>query len=246
MRSLRKLIWVELKLFAREPFAVIFTFGFPLVLLLVLIASFGTEPDDEAFAGLVPADYYLAAYVAVVIAAIGLIALPVHVASYRERRILRRFKASSVPATTIFAAHVVVSLLVAILAGAVLVVSGRLLYGTALPESPGTVAAAFVLGTLAFLALGFLVATLAPSARAAQAIGMILFFPMWLLSGAAPPPDVMGETMRRVSDVLPMTYVVRALQDPWLGSGNGATNLLVLAGILILATTLSIRRFRSI
>jgi ABC-2 type transport system permease protein len=133
MRTLRKLTWVELKLFAREPVAVIFTFGFPLVLLLVLIASFGTEPDDEAFGGLRPSDYYLAAYVAVVIAAIGLVALPVHMASYRERQILRRFKASSVPAWSMLGAQAIVGLLMAALGGSVLVVAGRLAYARRCP-----------------------------------------------------------------------------------------------------------------
>lgn len=245
MRALRKLTWVELKLFAREPFALVFTFGFPLVLLLVLIASFGTEPDHDAFDGLIPADYYLPAYVAAVIAAIGLIALPTHLASYRERKILRRMTASGMPAPSIFGAHVLVGLVMAVLGSVVLVVVGRLAYGTALPHSPAFVAASFLLGALAFLAIGFLIAAAAPSARAAQAVGLTLFFPMWLLSGAAPPPDVMGETMRRVSEALPLTYVVRGLQDPWLDSGNAATELAVLAAVLVAAVLLVIRLSRA-
>lgn len=75
---------------------------------------------------------------------------------------------------------------------------------------------------------------------------MILFFPLWLLSGAGPPPEVMGEGMRRVSDALPLTYAVHALQDPWLGSGSSAGDLLLLAGILVVAGALSIRSFRSV
>jgi hypothetical protein len=126
----------------------------------------------------------------------------------------------------------------AVLGSIVLVVVGRLAYGTALPHSAALVAASFLLGALAFLAIGFLIAAVAPSARAAQAIGLTLFFPMWLLSGAAPPPDVMGETMRRVSEALPLTYVVRGLQDPWLDSGDPWTELVVLAAILLAAVLL--------
>jgi ABC-2 type transport system permease protein len=107
------------------------------------------------------------------------------------------------------------------------------------------VALAFVLGTLSFLTVGFLLGSLAGSARSAQAIGMILFFPMWLLSGAGPPPEVMGEGMRRVSDLLPLTYAVRALQDPWLGSGSSTTDLALLAGILVIAAVVAVRRLRS-
>jgi ABC-2 type transport system permease protein len=251
MTALKKLTWVELKLFAREPLALVFTFGLPLVVLVSLVGSF--DPGDPAFGGARPSDYYLASYVAVVIGAIGLIAVPVHVAAYRERGILRRLRASSVPPWTSLGAQAAVGLLTAVAGGAVLVVAGgavlvvagRLPYGAALPASTGRVALAFVLSTLSFLTVGFLLGSLAGSARSAQAIGMILFFPMWLLSGAGPPPEVMGEGMRRVSDLLPLTYAVRSLQDPWLGSGSSTTDLALLAGILVIAALVAVRRLRS-
>jgi ABC-2 type transport system permease protein len=245
MRPLAKLTWVELKLFVREPFALIFTFAFPVIVLVVLAGVFGSEPDDEAFGGLIPSDYYLAGYVAVVIAAIGLVALPVHVATYRERGILRRFRASSVPAWNVLGAQVVVGLVMAIAGTIVLVIVGRLVYDAALPEASGRVGVAFTLSTLAFLAIGFLVAGVTRNARAAQSLGMILFFPMWLLSGAGPPPDVLTEGMRRVSDAMPLTYAVRALQDPWLGAGSGTADLIRLAVVAVVAGTLSVMTLRS-
>jgi len=245
MRPLAKLTWVELKLFIREPFALIFTFAFPVIVLVVLAGVFGSEPDDEAFGGLVPSDYYLAGYVAVVIAAIGLVALPVHVATYRERGILRRFRASSVPAWNVLGAQVVVGLVMAIAGTIVLVIVGRLVYDAALPEASGRVGLAFALSTLAFLAIGFLVAGVTRNARAAQSLGMILFFPMWLLSGAGPPPDVLTEGMRRVSDAMPLTYAVRALQDPWLGAGSGTADLIRLAVVAVVAGPLSVMTLRS-
>jgi ABC-2 type transport system permease protein len=104
---------------------------------------------------------------------------------------------------------------------------------------------AFVVGTLSFLAIGFLLGTLLANARAAQAAGMLIFFPMWLLSGAGPPRDVMGSAMRAISDALPLTYVVTALQDAWLGLGSSPKDLLVLTGVLLASTALSLRFSRS-
>lgn len=249
MTTFVRLTWVELKLFAREPFSLVFTFAFPLVALVVLAGIFGSDPAGEmaeGFGGVAPSDYYLAGYLGVVVSAIGLIALPVHVAAYRERGILRRFRASSVPAWSIVAAQAAVGLVMATLGSIVLVLAGRLLYDASLPESVEGVVLAFLVSTLSFLAVGFLLGSLARSARAAQALGMILFFPMWLLSGAGPPPDILTEGMRRVSDVLPLTYAVRALQGPWLGGGSSPLDLLLLTGILLVAGTLSIRSFRSV
>jgi ABC-2 type transport system permease protein len=181
----------------------------------------------------------------VVIAAIGLVAVPVHVAAYRERGVLRRFRASSVPAWAVFGAQVLVGLVMAALGGVVLVAVGRLGYGAALPASWAGVLVAFVVSALSFLALGFLVASVTGNARAVQAAGMILFFPMWLLSGAGPPPQVMGAGMCHVAGLLPLTYAVRALQRPWLGSAAATTDLLRLAGMLLVAVVLSLRLFRS-
>ncbi len=56
----------------------------------------------------------------------------------------------------------------------------------------------------------------------------------------------MGDGMRRVSDVLPLTHAVRALQDPWLGDGGNTTGLLVLAGVLLVATALARRSLRAV
>jgi len=126
-----------------------------------------------------------------------------------------------------------------------LIVAGRLLYDAALPELPFRVLGAFLLGTLTFLSVGFLLAVLARNARAAQAIGMLLFFPMWLLSGAGPPPEVMGSGMRSVSDLLPLTYVVRAIQDPWLGERSEPGQIVLSLALLVISAVIGLRLYRT-
>jgi ABC-2 type transport system permease protein len=238
-----KLTWVELKLFTREPFSLIFAFLFPAVILVVLAGIFGSQPDPD-FGGVSPSDYYLAGYVAVVIAAIALVALPVHVAGYRERGVLRRFRASSIPPWSVVVAQVAVGLAAGLIGAAVMLVIGVTLYDAQMPESPVTALGVFALASSSLLALGFLIASVTRSSRAAQGLGMILFFPMWLLSGAGPPPAVLTEGMRTISKVLPLTYAVSALQDAWLGRKLEPTDLIVLTAILIVAGGLSIRLFR--
>ena len=238
MKTLVKLIWVEVKLFAREPLAVVFAFAFPLVVLLVLAGVFGSEPDPD-FGGATGIDYYVPGYLAVVIASIGLIGLPVHLAALRERGVLRRLRASSVPITSLFGAQMTVNVGMAALSGVILVVAAGLVYEVHAPASFAGVVVAFLVSTLSFVALGFLLGSLARTARAAQALGLVLFFPMWLLSGAGPPRGVMTETMRTLSDLLPLTRVVMAIQKPWLGTGSNVSDLLVLGGLFAVASALS-------
>ena len=78
MRALVKLTWVELKLFVREPVTLVFTLILPLIFLIVMGEVFGKNPStDSAFRGVNAMDYYTPTYVGIVLAAVGLVAIPV-------------------------------------------------------------------------------------------------------------------------------------------------------------------------
>jgi ABC-2 type transport system permease protein len=239
-----KLTWVELKLVQREPLIVLFALAFPLVVLLVLAGVFDPEPDPD-FRGVGGIEYYVPAYLGVVVGAVGLIGLPVHIAGYRERGVMRRFRASSVAPWTVVAAQLVVGFVLCAVGALLLVAVAALVYDVGAPESPAGVVLAFVVGTVSFLAIGVLLASLVRTARAAQALGLLLFFPMWLLSGAGPPRAIMPAGMRAIGDVLPLTQVVTAVQDPWIGLGTNAGVLALLAAIGVVAATLAAWRLRS-
>lgn len=245
MRLGARLTWVELKLFVREPVSVVFTFAFPLVVLVVLFGVFGDRPSS-AFGSARPADYYLSSYLAVVIAAVGLIALPVHVATYRERGILRRLRASSVPAVTLLGAQVVVSLLLVTTGSIVLVAAGLGAYDASLPVDRAATVVGFGVASLSFLAVGFLIGHLARTARSAQAVGMLLFLPMWLLSGAGPPEDLLSDGLRTAAELMPLTYAVRAVREPWLGHGADLAALVVLAALFAVAGAVATARVRQL
>ena len=226
-----KLIRSELRLFLREPSAMAFVLAFPVVTVLILGGVFAE--DDPAFGGATPSDYYVAAYFGVVIAAVGLIMIPTHVASYRERGVLRRFEAAGVPAWSFPLSQFVTGLVFVVVGGLAVWVTGLASYGVPpVHDVPATVGG-LVSGALAFISVGVLLGSVLPSARAAQGIGTLLYFPMFLLAGGGPPPDAMSDTMNAVSSVLPLTHVVRSIQEPWLdfdaNAGHVAINLAVFA-----------------
>jgi ABC-2 type transport system permease protein len=91
----RRLLATELRLLTRDTITFTFVLAFPVISMLIIGGVFGTEPD-EAFP-VNPSHWYVASYFTVVIGSTGLIMLPVHMASYRERGVLRRFAASGFP-----------------------------------------------------------------------------------------------------------------------------------------------------
>jgi ABC-2 type transport system permease protein len=211
-----------------------FVFGFPVLTVLILGGVF--DDDDPNFEGALPSDYYIAAYIGVVIAAIGLVMLPVHLASYRERGVLRRFDVSRYPHWALPAAWILVAMVITIVAVAVLLVTGYLVYGLPTPDDLALVVVDTLLGAFAFISIGIALGMALPSARSAQGLGMLLFFPFFLLGGAGPPPDAMGDPMSSIANVVPLTHVVRSIQEPWLDLGSPTGHVLVLAALAVLAT----------
>jgi ABC-2 type transport system permease protein len=234
MRALLRLAATELKLFVREPMVLTFVFAFPVLTVLVLGGVF--DDDDPNFEGALPSDYYVAAYIGVVIAAIGLVMLPVHLASYRERGVLRRFDVSRYPRWALPAAWILVALVITAVAVAVLLVTGQLVYGLPTPDDLVGVVVGTLLSAFVFISIGIALGMALPSARSAQGLGMLLFFPFFLLGGAGPPPDAMGDPMSSIANAVPLTHVVRSIQEPWLDLGNPTGHLAVLAALAVLAT----------
>lgn len=248
MTALRKLTWIELKLFARDPLSVVFTLALPVFFLVVLNGVFGNEPEvdpaEDVWRGVGPADYYVPAYLGLVMAAVGVLTMPVRLASYRERGVLRRFRASSMPLWAVLGSQVIVAVLTAVVGAVSITVASTVIYGTELPHDVGRLVGAFVLGALSFAALGVLLGSILPTSRSAQGAGIMLFFVMFLLSGAGPPRDVLTGAMKVVGAVLPLTHVIAVLQDPWLGFGWNMAASLIVAGILLGSVALSFALFR--
>lgn len=244
MTTLRKMVSVELKLFLREPLTVVFALALPLITLFVLGGVFGNTPDPEFYEGVGAMDFYTPAYIGLVLAAIGVVSIPTHLAGNRERGVLRRFRASSVPAAVVVGAEAVVSLVIAAVSGIVLVICAMLTYHVSPPDSPLLLVGAFFLSAAAFAALGVMLGSLIPTARAAQAAGMLLWFVMLFLGGAGPPPEVLTGALQAIRRVVPLTYVVGLLQGPWLGHGWNWADTGIVAAFGVVAGLVTARWFR--
>ena len=200
MHALAKSTTVEAKLFLREPLTVAFTLALPLLFLFVMGGVFGNKADPQYYRGAGALDYYVPAYCGLVWTAVGLLALPVHLAHYREDGVLRRLRASAARPWVVLGAQLLVTFLIP-LAGSVLIIAmAALVYHIHAPRSLA---------------------------------GLGLFFTMMMLSGAGPPPEVLTGAMRWVSNLLPLTYMLRLLQDPWLGLPWSLTDTAAVAAFIL-------------
>ena len=244
VRTVLRLAGIELRLLLREPMVAIGMLGFPLVTMLVIAGVFGQVPDPD-FGGVAPDDHYIVGYIGVVIGALGVITLPVHIATNRELGVTRRFRASGVSAGALVGSRILVGLALGTAAVLVVLVVGSTAYGMQAPADLGGVVGWYLAGLLCFIAMGLALGALAPTGRSANAIGNLLFVPMFLLGGGGPPRQVMSGPMRAVSDGLPLSHVVGGLRQSWLGTTDDPHTLwwpLLVSALCVAAALAAARR----
>jgi ABC-2 type transport system permease protein len=242
MTRLAALVAIEARLLVRDWTVLVFAFAFPALCMLILAGVFGDQPD-EGYAMRRPDDYYVAASIGVPVIALALVGLPVALASYRERGVLRRLEAFGISTAKVVAAQAVVTCGLIAVGAAVVLALAAPTYGIPHVVHPGQTLLGLTAGTLTLVLLGIAVGLAAPTARAAQAIGLLAFFPLYLLGGGGPPKGAMTGAMQTISDALPSG--ITAISDPWLGVPGLGSRLAVLAAwaaAALVATCWLVRR----
>jgi len=237
--------WMEAKLFLREPVGAFFTLAFPLMMLFLFGSIFGNAPSP-VLNNQGSVDISVPAYTAMIIATTGLMGLTITMAAYRENGVLRRLRTTPISPLVVLAAQVIVLFMMTAFGMVLLIIAGKLVYHLRFEGNALNVLAGFVLCCLSFFAIGFVLAGLMPTARTAQVVGLALLYPMLFLSGAGYPRELLPETILKVANFLPLTYVVTLLRGLWVGDpwSQHLTEVLVLTGILVVGVIISIKTFR--
>lgn len=230
----------ELRLMTREWASMVFAFAFPVLLMLILGGIFGTDPSPD-YGGASPDDYFVADYVIVPLGALALVGLPVMLSGYRERGVLRRFASAGIGTRSVLGAQVLVTVVLVLLGGVVVLAVAAPVYGVPAVHDLGGALAGLALGGVVMIGIGAVLGLLAPTARAAQAMGLLAFFPMWLLGAGGPPREVMPEAMGVIADLLPLGRVAAAVRKPWLGTGSADGDLVaLLVWLVVVAAALAV------
>ena len=244
LRGFWKLTWVETKIFAREPMGFIGTLVMPLVVFIVLGRAFGVGKPVAAPEVDIPFNAAILAAVLIAISAVqSLVAI---ISIYREGGILKRLRATPLSPVTIMGAQVAVKLVFTVISLSLLMLAGRRLFPGVMQVNVFSFTVAVLLSTFSILSLGFLIASLVPTARFAQPISAALLYPMLFLSGLFFPVERLPRALEGVAYLLPTTHAVALLQGVWDGSGWGAHWVNVAALLVLFAayTALSTRVFR--
>ena len=246
LRGLWKLTWIEMKIFLREPLGAIGTIAVPVLIFVVLgrVAKLRYGVPPSAVGGLSGAD--LPVLVALLISISAVLSLVTIICIYREGGILKRLRATPLRPQTILSAHVIVKLLFTAITLTLMFLAGKRFFppGAHVPWFSFTIA--LLISTWSILSIGFVIASIVPTARFAQPIGAIVIYPMIAFSGLFVQISDLPPVLRIVARVLPLTYAVQLLEGIW----NGDTWLAHLSDVgaltilFLIFTAISAKVFR--
>jgi ABC-2 type transport system permease protein len=218
MSTLLRTTIVEARLFLREPTAAILGVLSPTIILLVLGAVPALREPSKEYDGARFVELWAPS---ALVLGIGVVALQ-HVtgvlATYRENGVLRRLSTTPVHPGKLLLAQLIVALVSCLVAGALLVTAAWLVLDVPLPRHPWTFLAAFAVGFGAVLAIGALIAAVAPSSRVAGGLATLVYMVVMFAGGVFLPRFLMPDALVRLGDYTPPG--VQALLTAW--SGNPA------------------------
>ena len=243
MRLFRHELKGELLLYTRSRELAFFTFLLPMIFFVLLGSTYGHDTVDG-----VKGSHFLEAgmigYGAISIAFAG---LAIVLVIRRETGILKRLRATPLPAWAYVAALLSAFLIAFAVEVVGLVVLGRLLFGIGFPDRIGSLVLALLLGAVSFCGLGIGVTALIRSAEGASAVVNAIYLPMSFIAGSFFSPRHFPSPLRAIADVLPLTYFLRLVRNVMLHGHeiwSQGTNVAVIVAWGVAGVIVALRSFR--
>jgi ABC-2 type transport system permease protein len=246
LRGLWKLTWIEIKVFMREPLGAFGTIGFPVLIFLVVGRAVGHRIDPGALAANNFIRVGLPVLTSILIVLSAVLSLVTIISIYREGGILKRLRATPLRPQTILSAHVIVKLILTAATLGLMFVAGKRYYPVGVQAPLFSFTIALLISTWSILSIGFIIASIVPTARFAQPIGAVIMYPMIAVSGLFMPIASLPPAVRALARVLPLSYAVSLLEGIWNGDRWAAHfgDLAALVIIFVICTALSAKVFR--
>ena len=242
MNKIVKLSVMETKLFFREKMAVFWTFLFPVLMIWLFGAMFGSVK----IGGMTYSNAYIPSWIAVNILSTAFFGIGTVMANYREKGILRRYQVTPVRSWMVLTAQTVQGTVIFTISAVIILIFGFLVFDLQVPKYLGSTLLAILLSLVAFFPFGLLINSIAKNVRTASAISSLALNLMIFLSGATFPIEWMPQVLRVIAHILPLYYVIHLIRQTWNFTPiwENGVDVVVLIGVAIVSIILSSRFFR--
>lgn len=217
MKKAAALFKIETILYIRNFFGFFFTFAFPVLMLLLFGSVYGNEPSPS-LGGLGMIDVSVPAYSAMIAGVTGLMAFPLTLSAYKEKKIYKRFDASPAGKGMVIGVQTLVNLVMTVLGFLLLFMVGKLVYHIQIQGNWLLIGLALLLSAASIFSIGFLFTAIAPTTQINNLLCYVSYFVMIFLSGATMPKELFPDAIKKMSVFLPLTHAVNVLQGTFRGA----------------------------
>jgi ABC-2 type transport system permease protein len=240
----------DLRAFFRNRQSQFFTLALPVLFLVIFASVFGGQGHTVAVAGgrIDTSVSYVPGIIALGIIAAAFINLVISVTAQRETGVLKRRRATPIPAGAIIAGRALTAIVTALAISLVLLIIGWAAYGADVPARTGpALALTVVVGAVAFCCLGFALASMIHDQDSAQPVTQAVMLPLYFISGVFVASSTLPHWLVNVADVFPVRHLVAALLMAYnphtQGAGIAGTDLLIVAIWGVAGLAVALRRF---
>jgi ABC-2 type transport system permease protein len=235
----------ELLTFARNRQARFFTALLPVIFLVIFVSVFGNShvgPEQ-----IKASTYYVPGIAALAVLTASFSNLVISITAQREMGVLKRRRATPVPAVVLVGARALTAFVVSALVTAIVVAIGRVAYGVHIdPSAIGALVLSIAVGSLALACLGYAVSSGINSADAAQPVVLAITLPLSFISGVYIPSVRLPSELQQIAQVFPLQHLVAAMSRGFLPGSSGVAwgDLSVIAAWGVAGLVLALNRFR--
>jgi ABC-2 type transport system permease protein len=240
----------ELRAFLRNRQAQFFTLALPVLFLVIFASVFGGSGHTTAVPGgqISTSVYYVPGIITLGVIAACFGNLVASVTAQRERGVLKRRRATPVPAGAIIAGRVLTAVVVAVVMAVVLLAIGWAAYGAHVPgRTTLALVVTLVIGAASFCCLGYALASVIHDEDAALPATQALLLPLYFISGVFVATSVLPHWLADVGEVFPVRHLANALLVAYnphtTGLGFSGQDLLILAAWGIAGLLIALRKF---
>lgn len=210
MKRFLTFLKVEGKLSLRSPDGIIFGIGMPVGVLLLIAVVAGSQSAGGADYSFLQSAF--ASLLTVGICATAFMGLPLTIADYRDKKILKHFFATPIRPFMILSVQVVIGMLTSFFSAALVTILAVFGFGYCMEGDPFLFIGAFLLVMLSMYSIGMILASLCKTVKIANVVTTFVYFPMLFLSGATIPFELFPDTVQKVCNVLPLTHGIKLLK----------------------------------
>lgn len=245
MKSLKTLFRIEFILSVREFSSMLFAVILPVGLMLLLGILYGDKVTSDG-SGITLLQQAYPAVITISICATGLMGIPLTISGYREKKLLLRFKVTPTSPTLLLMAQFFNQLVIVLMSISGVSLVAFLIFGYRMEGSWFSFILTFIIVIISIYSIGMMIASVSKNTNTSNLLASLVYFPMFFLSGATVPYEIMPKGLQYFAKVFPLTHGIEALKSVSVGASLN-DHVLTLSALLILGILciiISIKTFR--